>query len=115
MEQDRRASGAIMHNLKMTGFEKKARVIIKDIYRALAELGDRGEKFDIVFLDPPYAKGYEVPVMLCLAETRMVSGGGLIIAESSKREVMPPDVHGFSLIRQERYGDTMLSFYKLMT
>jgi len=112
VEKDRRASDAIVQNLKMTGFENKSRVIMKNIYRALDELGDKGERFDIVFLDPPYGMGYEVPVMMSLAELQVVSGGGIIIAESSKREVLPHDVERFVLFRQERYGDTMLSFYK---
>ncbi|MCL4439866.1 MAG: 16S rRNA (guanine(966)-N(2))-methyltransferase RsmD [Firmicutes bacterium] len=112
VEKDRRASAAIMQNLKNTGFENRSKVIMKDVYRAMAELGDKGERFDIVFLDPPYGMGYEVPVMMSLAELQVVSGGGLIIAESSKREALPPGVEKFALFRQERYGDTMLSFYK---
>lgn len=113
VEQDRRASGAVLQNLKLTGFADKAIVLMKDVYRALAELENRGEKFDVVFLDPPYGKGYEVPVIGSLSEARLVSANGLIIAESSKREAMPSDVQGFLLFRQERYGDTILSFYKL--
>ncbi|HBV99504.1 MAG: methyltransferase [Peptococcaceae bacterium BICA1-7] len=112
VEKDSRAADAIIKNLKATGFENISKVIMKNVYRALAELRDKGDSFDIVFLDPPYGMGFEVPVMMSLAELQVVSGGGLIIAESSKREVLPPDVERFKLFRQERYGDTMLSFYK---
>ena len=112
VERDRRAAAAIAQNIKATGFECKSLLMVKDIYSAITELGQIGQPFDLIFLDPPYGLGYEIPVITSLLELKIVSPSGLIIAETSKRETLPPDIYGKALLRQERYGDTMLSFYK---
>jgi len=112
VEKDNRAAGAILQNVKTTGFADSSRLIIKDVYRALTQLGQAGETFDIVFLDPPYGMGFEVPVIKSLLELKILSPGGLVIAESSKRDALPSMIAEISIIKQERYGDTMISFYQ---
>jgi len=118
VEKDPRAARTIKQNIRDAGLESGARVLTSDVYRALEELAagsaaDRqGQgKFDLVFLDPPYGMGFELPVIGRVLELGLLAQGGLIIAESGKREELPPDIKGLLLNRQERYGDTLLSFY----
>ncbi|MFZ5643329.1 MAG: 16S rRNA (guanine(966)-N(2))-methyltransferase RsmD [Bacillota bacterium] len=113
VEKDRLAATAIRQNIKLTGFENNSKVIIKDVYTSLAELKEMRETFNLVFLDPPYGKGFEIPVINTLVNLDLLASDGILVAESSKRETMPPEITNIKLIRQERYGDTMLSFYKL--
>ncbi|MFA5384560.1 MAG: RsmD family RNA methyltransferase [Eubacteriales bacterium] len=40
---------------------------------------------------------------------------GVIIVESSKREVLPARVDDLILTRQHKYGDTLLTFYSFKT
>lgn len=112
VEKDRRAAGAIGHNLKMTGFESRSKVVVRDVCQGLAGIVAEGDRFDIVFLDPPYGQGLEVPVMEKVQELKLLTSGGLIISESSKRDALPPEIGGISLFRQEKYGDTVISFYQ---
>ncbi|MCL6478045.1 MAG: 16S rRNA (guanine(966)-N(2))-methyltransferase RsmD [Peptococcaceae bacterium] len=115
VEKDPRAARTIVQNLQMTGLYGNSRVIARDVYAALTELGSREEieeKFDIIFLDPPYGMGFEVPVIGRVLELGLLSPGGLIIAESSKRVELPSGIMGFPLVRKERYGDTVISFYR---
>jgi 16S rRNA (guanine(966)-N(2))-methyltransferase RsmD len=112
VEKDYRAAGTVMLNLKLTGFEGNSKVIRGDVFKALRQLSEKGEVFDVVFLDPPYSRGFEVPVIRKILEQKILSPGGLIIAESSKREEMPAAILKAALTRQERYGDTMISFYQ---
>lgn len=112
VEKDRRAAGAINHNLKMTGFEGLSRVIVRDIYSSLDRLKGENWAFNIVFLDPPYGHGFEVPVIRKVLDSNLLAPGGIIISESSKRESLPHQIGVVSLVRQERYGDTVISFYQ---
>lgn len=118
IEKDPRAAGVIAENLKASGLESNSRVITGDVLRALENLAaNKGEKlrdrlFDIVFLDPPYDKGFEVPVISRVLDLKLLSPGGLIVAESSKRVELPAGIAGVSLIRQARYGDTVITFYR---
>ena len=54
VERDARAVGALRANVATLGVETAARVIRDDVARALAALARAGERFDVVFLDPPY-------------------------------------------------------------
>lgn len=113
VEKDSRAAGAILRNLKTCGLDTGAGVMARDVFRALDELAGREPgQFSIVFLDPPYEQGFEIPVIRKVLELDLVAPGGLIVAESSKRTELPPVIMGFSLARQERYGDTIISFYR---
>ncbi|MFZ5596225.1 MAG: 16S rRNA (guanine(966)-N(2))-methyltransferase RsmD [Bacillota bacterium] len=114
VEKDRRAASAIRHNLSITGFERNSRLIVRDVFGALAELEGYGEAFDVVFLDPPYGAGLETPVMESVLAKKLLSPGGVMIAESSKRDQLPSVIMESSLYRRERYGDTIISFYKIM-
>ena len=45
---------AIRDNLRVLGLEERAEVIVAGVERAIAALGARGERFDLVFVDAPY-------------------------------------------------------------
>ena len=65
---------------------------------ALAFLAGDGERFDLVFLDPPFAGNVLMPA-LQLAATRL-NTGGKIYAESAT----PLVVEGFDILRRGRAG-----------
>ena len=53
VENNPNAIQCIMENLKKTQLEDQAEVIREDVFSALRRLDGR-EKFDYVFMDPPY-------------------------------------------------------------
>jgi len=54
VERDARAVAALRANVATLGVETAARVVRDDVVRALSGLARAGERFDVVFLDPPY-------------------------------------------------------------
>ncbi len=113
IEKDPRAAGTIIENLKNCGLETGSRVIAGDVHRVLESIaGKKGKSFDIVFLDPPYDRGFEAPVIRKVLELGLLAPGGLVVAESSKRTGPPGEIMGLKLVRREKYGDTMISFYR---
>jgi len=54
VERDARAVAVLRRNIAALGVEAQARVLAMDSARALDGLGARRERFEIVFLDPPY-------------------------------------------------------------
>ncbi len=110
IEKDPRAVRSIIHNLKAAKLDDNARILGMDIFKALPRL-PKGA-FDIIFLDPPYAQGYELPVIKKIIELDLPSQEGVIIAESSKREELPDNILGYTLYKLQKYGDTKLSFFK---
>jgi 16S rRNA (guanine(966)-N(2))-methyltransferase RsmD len=109
----------IESNLEMCGFDRKhpqVRLIHLDARKALARLGKRKAQFDLIYFDPPYASKIHESCVKQIAEANLLSPDGVLVVEHGK--VQEPDwtesliLDRLVLSRQERYGDTMLSFYK---
>lgn len=67
----------------------------------------RGEKFDIVFLDPPYASGFYAPALKKLIERDMIKSTSLIVCESDFENIFGEDLElasRFEIIKQTGYG-----------
>ena len=101
----------IRENLAVTGMEAKARLICLDVAEALVLLGKEGQNFDLVFLDPPYLKDFESGALAGIAGHGLLRPGGRVVVESSKKDRLPRETGSLKMFRQEKYGDTLLSFY----
>lgn len=111
VERDQKNVKIIKENLTITGLGDKARLIHQDVARALPLLAGHGQTFDLVFMDPPYLKGLEASTLDGIVGSGLLKTGGSAIVESSSKEYLPREIKSLKLIRQEKYGDTLLSFY----
>ncbi len=101
----------IKDNLLVTGLFDKARLIRGEVAAVLSRLGSENQVFDIIFLDPPYHNNYEADTLAGIARHRLLKPDGRVVVESSKNQHLPRIVEDLEIIRQEKYGDTLLSFY----
>ena len=81
VEHNPRAAQCIRENLKITHLEDKATVMNCDVITALKRLEERQLVFDIVYMDPPYAKDYERGALEALAAGSIIDGYTTIIIE----------------------------------
>jgi 16S rRNA (guanine(966)-N(2))-methyltransferase RsmD len=94
---------------------------------AIGRLSREGRSFDLVFLDPPYRKGlvapgFEggagVPLSAAKKTLQLLSGcdiltpHGLVIVQHFKRDELPEACGELNLIKEARYGQTVLSIYR---
>lgn len=112
IDNDRRCITTIKKNLQKVKCEQEADVMQAYAFHGLKMLNQRGEKFEIVFMDPPYHKGIAKNCLLKLDEYDILSPNSYIIIEHHKKDTLPKSTERLMLLRQERYGDTILSFYK---
>jgi 16S rRNA (guanine(966)-N(2))-methyltransferase RsmD len=107
------AARSVRENLVSLGWEARGRVITADVQPALARLCGAGERFDWVFVDPPYATDEAPRTLDALGGARAgVLGESPVVVVEHDRRRAPADVHGV-LARSDRrrYGDTEVSFY----
>lgn len=97
----------IRENVKLCGLEDAARIKKGD---ALAYLKS-GEKFDLIFLDPPYATDLLDQVLEEIARFDICRQHGIIVAESAADHILPPVQPPYSLYREYRYGKIKLTVY----
>ena len=105
VEQGARAVRVIRENIEAIGLP--GAVLVADrVERALAR-GPDGDRYDIVFADPPYALADAAVerVLSLLAEGGWLAPGALVIVERATRSgpVSWPD--GFTPDRDRRYGE----------
>ena len=86
VDQSAEAVKVIKANLKKVKFDQKATVLQSDYLRYLSSCS---EKFDIIFLDPPYAQSHLENALQKISEIDILSEGGIIICERPREKVMP--------------------------
>jgi 16S rRNA (guanine(966)-N(2))-methyltransferase RsmD len=104
-DQSRSSLALVEENLRRCGL--KGRVLRTD---ALSYLS-RGEKFDIIFVDPPYDAGLYEPVLQRINAVDNLNEGGIIICETRAGTELPDLQPPYRLLRRRRYGSVELTYY----
>lgn len=103
LELDPLAAGAIRQNAALLKTDK-LRLLQRDACDWLAQPGTGSERFDLVFLDPPYAADLYVPCWNLLVEHHWLAPGALVYVEADR----PLETLGlpaaWQLIRSKRAG-----------
>jgi 16S rRNA (guanine966-N2)-methyltransferase len=107
------ALAALRANLAALGATRgEARVVAGDALATLRDLGEQEGRFDLIFLDPPYATTLAVRTLRALAGSRVCGPGSEIVVQHSTRAPLPP-VEGLAEHRRaRRFGDTALTFLR---
>ena len=110
IDQDREAVAAIEHNaLLLARAGGEVEVFRQDARTAARTLAERGFRFDVVFLDPPYDSDLYLP-LLEISDS-LLDDGGLAVAEHFHKTALPERIGRLVLVREVRVGDHRLSFY----
>ncbi len=89
----------INQNVQKLGFEKN--VMVKQVKYENA-FNHIDSKVDIVFLDPPYNKGYVDDCLIKLKKFDVLSENAIIVCEVEKNEQIIYE--GYSLVGEYKYG-----------
>ncbi len=113
VDQDRRAVGVLNANLAHVGLAGRAEVRCRDAGRLTALAGE--ERFDLVFLDPPFALAWEEKSLALLCATvreamTILAPGGTLLLRLPRRRKLKPDLPEPSDART--YGDSEMWFYR---
>lgn len=93
-------------NLSDTGLRHLSKTVLSD---SLSYLDRTSECYDIAFLDPPYSAGLIGETLLRLAPH--MNASGIMVCETSAKEVLPDDLPGFTSKRY-KYGKIALTVYR---
>jgi 16S rRNA (guanine966-N2)-methyltransferase len=107
VDDSRKSLDAVRHNIEQAGFGDRAQVIAA---KAESFVRKTEERFDIVFLDPPYTTEIQ-PLLELIAGTGLLASGAVVVAEHFKKQRSSERAGDLSLFREAVYGDTVLAFY----
>ncbi len=100
-------------NLIFTKLINKAEVYKQDYALAISGLSEKGKKFDIIFIDPPYEGGFNESVLAKIYEADLLKPDGFIILEkSSEIEINLDEIKGLHIYRTKDYKTTSFVFLR---
>lgn len=103
----------IKKNLALCGYESAGFILKKDLTRGLPrKFSLMKEKFDLVFIDPPYGKKLIPPLLKELADREILASPSMVITESSKFESLPVAPGKLHLFKARTYGETQINVYQ---
>lgn len=101
------AINIVKENVKLCKKDNCSKFINKDYMEVLKLIDD---KFDIIFVDPPYSKGIEILVLANIKE--VLAENGIVIIETDQQDVPPDEINGLIKYDSRKYGRTIISFYE---
>jgi 16S rRNA (guanine966-N2)-methyltransferase len=107
VESDTAALGAIRSNLELVGAEE-VQVVRANVASFLAQAARRGQSWDLVFCDPPYRLAHRLGRDLGELLPPVLVPEARVVCESSVRHPLELQL---SLLKQRRYGDTVIAVY----
>lgn len=111
IDADKNSVAVIKKNIELTSFEKETKVLCQKA-ESFAEASK--ESFDIIFLDPPYNKGFVVPILSTISKRGMLSENGIAVLESDYRDDHG-EIEGLEILKQRKYGRTYITVYSVLS
>lgn len=108
VERERKAQAVIAENIQMTKEVSKFQLLKMEADRALEQVGGT---FDLVFLDPPYAKEQIVADIKKMAERNLFSQEVMVVCETDKSVELPEEIACLGIWKEKIYGISKVTVY----
>lgn len=86
-------------------YQEKAETFLQRALKA-------GIEFDIIFADPPYASDEIDRVLPSIGQFNILKAEGCMLIEHSSKKNLPVCLQNIKLIKNYKYGDTMITLYR---
>ncbi len=106
VEHDKTVSEVLRTNIRDLDYLSASRVIAADYHAALQDIMGAGERFDLLFVDPPYRMLTEAEVTLEPLAPLLLHDGGVVVLESERAS--HPTL-GACPVFDRVYGDTRVT------
>ena len=106
------AMKVIQENIKITKEPEKFITLKMDAKQALQKLIMDQKKFDLVLLDPPYAKQQIVEQIEMMLDNQLLNEDCLVVCETDKTVELPEEIQSLVQIRKQTYGITAVTIYR---
>jgi 16S rRNA (guanine(966)-N(2))-methyltransferase RsmD len=113
IEQDAAAARALRDNARaMAGARGHVHIYQQEARVALSALAERGERYDVIYVDPPYDTDLYETVIGAPQVAGLLAEGGVLVAEHFHKRPLPERIGRFVRVRQIKVGDHRLSLFE---
>lgn len=105
IDSSREAIDIVKKNAISTDFFDRSHFLVSDFRNYIRKAADR-ERFDLVFIDPPYSMECCGEAVRLLVKANLLMPGAIAVLESGSEELDFSELSqlGFEVIKSERYG-----------
>ena len=108
-----KCAATIRANLEALGIDRAFYEIARlNAISATAKLAKENDKFDIIFLDPPYHQDLAKKCLINMDACDILAPIGIVLVEHFKKDIIPTDFKTLVFERDKKYGDVIISIYR---
>jgi 16S rRNA (guanine966-N2)-methyltransferase len=112
VDNSNEAVKVIKENLNNCQFNREYQVLRSDVFKALGMLQRHGNRFDLIYIDPPFTNEKIFnQIMAAMDEGDMLEPDGIVVIRTPRRKEMPmfTRLHKY---RSNNYGESSLHYYR---
>ncbi|APC40961.1 16S rRNA (guanine(966)-N(2))-methyltransferase RsmD [Clostridium estertheticum] len=102
----------LQSNVDNLKFNDICKCLKGDTYKYMEQFANEGIVFDLIFIDPPYAKDMIPPAIEIISSNSLLSKEGLIVCKIDSSEEIYEGNGIIHLSDSRKYGNTTVLFYK---
>lgn len=103
----------IKENIALIRAEQRSHVLKMEANRALQQFATQHQSFDLVLLDPPYAKQEIVAQLQFMVEHQLLNHQATVVCEIDKTIALPETIGPLTIVRRAEYGITAVVIYRM--
>ncbi len=111
VDSGRESIEVIRANIEAARLSDRASVVDSDVFAAVSRLGSKNDRFDIIFMDPPYSKGLVEKTLRAVLNADILVPDGFIVAEQAAGDERP-DIEGLEIYRIKDYKTTKMLYIR---
>lgn len=109
VEQDPKVVAVLNRNIEKAAFVKESKVITANAFEIGARLDFDQQKYDLVFIDPPYAYTHDAGVGSRLCElltfvSEQVEPSGFVVVRTHKRTALLEEYSRLQVVERRQWG-----------
>lgn len=104
------ATRIIRKNAAELGITPKVTILEADIFRSLEKLEKKGQKFALVFVDPPFQQRLVKKTLIALDQSDILTPFAQVVVGHARQEELPDSLQALKLARTKKIGQACLSF-----
>ena len=108
VDASRQSISILKKNLHDLDLESKSTILRLD---GLEALGKLRQEFHLILADPPYLEGFVQRIVDSVAQSEVLQKDGILVLEHHKKERFSFPQDRLSVLKQRKFGDTVISFF----
>ena len=113
VDKSKDSIGIVKSNVKKARVDNESTILNIDFKDAVKRVSVQNQKFDVIFMDPPYYENMFIDCLKSIDELNLLKEDGLIVVEHDTKDLFDDSIGRLYKSREKKYGNTTITFYKL--